>query len=104
VVINLLQALRMENQHVVGVDHLEENIVVVEKEGRNTLNYVINPMKVYFGILTILQKVLTNNWQLKCGVLLETLILLGLTLLVISFKQCDLLHNLFIILPYLQYK
>ena len=57
------------------VENLEENTVVGGKEDRSTSNYVISPMNIYFGMLSILQKVLTNNWQLECGAL--TLTLLG---------------------------
>lgn len=86
------------------VDHLEENTAVEEKEGRSTLNYVTNPMKMYFGTLTILQRVLTNNWQLGCGVILETLTLLGLTLSAISSKPSDLCPDLLFSIFYNIYK
>ena len=53
--------------NVVEVDHLEECIAAEGKEGRSNLNYVTNPMNIYFGILIILQKVLTKNSQILCG-------------------------------------
>lgn len=67
-------------QHAVEQGSLEGFTAVEEREQWKSLSYVKTQMNICFGTLFISQKWLTNNWQMKCGVEMEILLLLGLTI------------------------